>query len=169
MNRARFVFAATFAGASLAAGTTIALAQQPKPAPMVSVLAGKKFTPPLKGQAEVQFTKPVTKKEKDIVVTTFLVKNMSKAPIARLTVDETWYDDKGVVVTGGKGTIPLLQPDEVKPMRIESGWNPKMKANNWNFSHPNGTVKPKMVAKLDGADTKEPAAKNASAPKKTKK
>ena len=31
---------------------------------MTSVLAGKKFTPPFKGQAEVDFTKPVTKNEK---------------------------------------------------------------------------------------------------------
>jgi len=168
MNRARFVLAATLTGACLVAGP--ALAEQATQAPpMQSVLAGKKFTPPLKGQAEVEFTKPETKKEKDLVVTTFQVKNMSKAPIARLTVDVTWYDDKGTVVGGGKGVINgLLQPDEVQTMRIESGYNPKMKSNNYNFSHPNGTVKPKQVAKLEGADTKEPAAKNATATKKKK-
>ena len=37
---------------------------------MTSVLAGKKFTPPFKGQAEVDFTKPVTKNEKGMVTTT---------------------------------------------------------------------------------------------------
>ena len=163
MNRARYALAATLLGASLVC-TVIAAQTTPTP-PMTSVLAGKKFTPPLKGAADVQFTKPVTKKVKDLVVTTFQIKNMSKAPIARLTVDETWYDDKGNVVTGGKGVIGILQPGEVQTMRIETGWNPKMKANNYNFSHANGTVsKPKKVDKLD--DDKEPAAKNASATKK---
>jgi hypothetical protein len=168
MNRARFVLAATFAGACLVAGT--ALAEQATQAPMKSVLAGKKFATPLKGAADIEFTSPATKKEKDTVVTTFQVKNVSKAPIARFTVDETWYDDKGSVVSGGKGVIPLLQPNEVQTMRIESGYNPKMKSNNFNFSHANGTVpKPKKVAKLEGADDKEPAAKNATATKKVKK
>lgn len=161
MNRARFVLAATLVGASFAAGA--ATAEQAAQPPMTSVLAGKKFTPPFKGAAEIQYTKPVTKKEKELVVTTFLVKNLSPAPIARFTVDETWYDDKGNVITGGKGVIMMLQPNEVQTMRIETGWNPKMKANNWNFSHANGTVpKPKRVDKLDAGDAKEPAAKNAT-------
>jgi len=164
MNRARFALAATLAGACLMAGT--ALAEQATQAPpMQSVLAGKKFTPPLKGVAEIEMSKATTKKEKDLVVTTFEVKNMSKAPIARLTCDETWYDEKGTVIGGGKGVISgMLQPGEVQTMRIESGWNAKMKSNNYNFSHPNGTVKVKQVAKLD--DGKEPAAKNAAAKKK---
>ena len=54
MNRARIVLAATFAGACLVAGP--ALAEQATQAPpMKSVLAGKKFTPPLRGQAEVEY------------------------------------------------------------------------------------------------------------------
>jgi hypothetical protein len=162
MNRARFALAATLVGASC---LTAALAAQTTPAPpTTSVLAGRKFTPPFKGTAEVLFTKPVTKKEKDLVVTTFQVKNMANAPLARFTVDESWYDEKGNVVTGGKGVIGLLPPGEVQTMRIETGWNPKMKQNNYNFSHVNGTVKPKKVDKLD--DDKQPAAKNASATKK---
>ena len=77
--------------------------RRPAAPPMTSVLAGKKFTPPIKGQADVEFTKPVTKNEKDMVVTTIMVKNTSPAPIARLTVDETWYDKAGDLVAGGKG------------------------------------------------------------------
>ena len=53
----------------------------------------------------------------------------------------------------------MLQPDEVQTMSIESAYNPKMKSNNYNFSHPNGTVKAKQVAKLEGGD--EPDAKPA--------
>jgi hypothetical protein len=168
MNRARFALAATFVGASLVGGTVIA-EQATQAPPMKSVLAGKKFTPPVKGQADVEFTSPTTKKEKDLVVTTFLVKNTSSAPIARLTVDETWYGADGAVVSGGKGIINgLLQPGEVQEMRIESAWNAKMKSNNFNFTHPNGTVKPKKVDKLEDPNAKEPAAKKASTTKKKK-
>ena len=36
----------------------------PQAPPMTSVLAGKKFTPPIKGEADVDFTKPVTKRDR---------------------------------------------------------------------------------------------------------
>ena|SRR2546423_916872 len=168
MNRARFVAAATLASASLL-GVSV-FAQNPpasQPPEMKSVLAGKKFTPPIKGQAEVEFTQPVTKRNKDMVVTTLTVKNISNAPIPRLTVDETWFDDKQNMVTGGKGFINgLLQPGEVKTVQIETPFNAKMKSNSWTFSHANGAVKPHKVKALDvPASAKEPAAKNASATK----
>jgi len=57
MTRARLIVAATLVGASMVA----AHAQTPQAPPMTSVLAGKKFTPPFKGTAEVDFTKPVSK------------------------------------------------------------------------------------------------------------
>jgi hypothetical protein len=34
-----------------------------------------------------------------------------------------------------------------------------MKGNSWNFSHANGTVKPKKVAKLDESKAAAPPAK----------
>ncbi len=91
MNRARLILAATLVGASFVA----AHAQTPAAPPMTSVLAGKKFTPPFKGQAEVDFTKPVTKNEKEMVITKIMVKNNAAGPLLRLTVDETWYDAGG--------------------------------------------------------------------------
>jgi hypothetical protein len=162
MNRARSLAAATLAAASLAG--VPAFAQQ-APA-MKSVLAGKKFVAPLKGVADIQILQPVTKREKDMVVTTIRVKNVSNAPIARLTCAETWYDAKNQIVTGGKGAVSgLLQPGEISTITIETPFNSAMKSNNWNFTHANGDVKPKKVAKLEG-DTKEPAAKTASTKKK---
>ena len=162
MNRARLILAATLVGASLVA----VHAQTPAAPPMTSVLAGKKFTPPFKGQAEVDFTKPVSKNEKGMVVTTILVKNNASGPLLRLTVDETWYDAAGGLVTGGKGVVNRLEPGEVATLKIETPYNPKMKANNYNFSHANGTVKPHNVPKLAVAGEKEPAAKPAAAKKK---
>jgi hypothetical protein len=169
MTRARLVFAATLFGAGIA-GVAV-LAAQSSQAPMQSVLAGKKFVPPMKGIAEVEFTKPVTKREKDLVITKITVKNISTAPIGRLTIDETWYGKDGQMVTGGKGYINgLLQPGEVKTIEIQTAYNAKMNANNWNFSHANGQVKPHLVKSLDDANAKrEPAAKTASATKTAKK
>jgi hypothetical protein len=162
MNRARLILAATLVGASLVA----AHAQTPAAPPMTSVLAGKKFTPPFKGQADVDFTKPVSKNDKGMVTTTIMVKNNAAGPLLRLTVDETWYDAAGGLVTGGKGIINRLEAGEVGTIKIETPYNPKMKANNYNFTHANGTIKPHAVAKLTAAGDKEPAAKPAATKKK---
>ena len=164
MNRARLTIAATLVGATFIA---TALAQTTPP-PMTSVLAGKKFTPAFKGQAELDYTKPVTKREKEMVVTTIMVKNNANGPLLRLTVDETWYDAGGGLVTGGKGVVNRLEPGEVATVKIETPFNAKMKANNYNFTHANGTIKPHAVPKLMAAGDKEPAAKPASATRKKK-
>jgi len=163
MNRARLIVAASLVTASF-----VALhAQTAAAPPMTSVLAGKKFTPPFKGQAEIDFTKPVTKNEKGMVTTTIMVKNNAPGPLLRLTVDETWYDAGGGLVTGGKGVVNRIEPGEVATVKIETPYNPKMKANNYNFTHANGTIKPHNVPKLVAAgDSKEPAAKPAAAKKK---
>jgi hypothetical protein len=163
MNRAHVMVAATLLSGGLA---TVALAQNPAPPPMTSVLAGKKFTPPFKGQADIDFTKPKTAQSKDhkMVITTIEVKNNANAPLLRLTVDETWYDKAGGLVTGGKGVVNRLEPGEVATVRIETPYDSKMSANNYNFSHANGTVKPHRVDKFAtaGEPAKEPAAKPAA-------
>ncbi len=162
MTRARLIVAATLVSASFVA----VHAQTPAAPPMTSVLAGKKFTPPFKGTAEVDFTKPVSKNDKGMVTTTIMVKNNAPGPILRLTVDETWYDAGGGLVTGGKGVINRLEPGEVGTIKIETPYNAKMKANNYNFSHANGAVKPHPVPKLTAAGDKDAAAKPAAATKK---
>ena len=165
MNRARLTLAATLVGASL-----VAVHAQTPAAPMTSVLAGKKFSPAFKGQAELDYTKPVTKRDKDMVVTTIMVKNNASGPLLRLTIDETWYDAAGGLVTGGKGIVSRLEPGEVATVKIETPYDAKMNANNYNFSHANGTVKPHRVEKMPAAGgEKEPAAKPASKTTTTKK
>lgn len=159
MKRARIVFGTTtsaaivataaIVGALLAAGVELA-AQGATAPPMKLVLSGKTFTPPIKGEAVIEFTRPVTRREKNMIVTRILVRNASVGPVPRLTVTETWYDKGGAVVTGGKGTINgLLQPGEVQTVVIETPYNPAMNANNFNFSHANGTVKPARVDKIE--------------------
>jgi len=148
MARACVAVIATFVSTTLCTGPL--LAQAVKAPPMTSVLAGKKFTPPVRGEALVEFTAPVTKREKDMVVTRITVRNASTGPIARLTVDETWYDKANAVITGGKGMLTVvLQPGEVQTVVIQTPFKPGMNANNFTFSHINGTVKPTRVPKLE--------------------
>jgi hypothetical protein len=158
MIRARLVVAATLLSTAVGAGA--AFAQQVQAPEMHPILAGKKFTPPIKGEALVEFMQPITKAQpgKNIVVTTIKVRNQSLAPIARLQVAETWYDAGGAIVAGGRGYVNgLIQPGEIQTITIETPYSAKMKSNNWNFTHANGTVK---VAKVKALDEKpaDPAA-----------
>ena len=157
MNRVHFAVAATLISTTMFAGAVVA-AQSTQLTP---VLAGKKITPPIKGEATIDFTQPVTKAlpGKNLVQTVIKVKNSTASPIARLQVAETWYDGAGAIIAGGRGVINgLLQPGEIGTVRIETSFNAKMKASNWNFSHANGAVKPHRVAKLTAGDEKAPAA-----------
>ena len=159
MNRVHFAVAATLISTTMFAGAVVA-AQSTQLTP---VLAGKKITPPVKGEATIDFTQPVTKAlpGKNLVQTVIKVKNSTASPIARLQVAETWYDGTGAIIAGGRGVINgLLQPGEVQTITIETPYNAKMKSNNWNFTHANGTVKPTKVKSLDA-----PAADAAAAPK----
>jgi hypothetical protein len=128
------------------------------------VLAGKKVEPPFKGQAEVEFTS-TSKKNGDNVVTTMRVKNMASAPLARLKVAETWFDKAGNVVVSSEGTLDKPLPaGGVDTLTITTPWNSKMNGNSWNFSHANGTVKPKKVKAIE--DPKAAATKTATTAKK---
>ncbi len=170
MNRARFVVAATLAGASLV-GVSL-LAQTAQAPEMKSVLQGKKFTPPIKGAADIDYVKSPTRREGTTLVTKILVKNTSNAPIPRLKVSETWYDKDGNMIPGGDAVINgLLQPGEIATLEIRTPVNPKMAQSMMQFSHANGTVpKPHPVKTLDAPGAaKEPATKAASATKTAKK
>ena len=164
MIRARFVFAATLVGASLAAGSVSA--QAPAAPDFKPILAGKNFTPPVRGAADVEFTKPVTKREGDTVVDRVEVKNSSSRPIARLTVEAIYYDKAGTVIANGRGFINgLLQAGKVETVTVETPFNAKMNSSNYKFTHANGTINPKRVDKIDNPDA--PAKAAAKAPVKT--
>jgi hypothetical protein len=168
MIRARVALAATLVGGSLVGGTVIAqqAQQAPQAPPMQSILAGKKFIPPIRGQAEIDYVKSPTRREGQTLVTKIQVKNTSKAPIPRLRIAETWYDKEGGLIPGGDAVVNgLLQPDEVATLEIRTPVNLKMASSMLQFTHANGTIKPHSVKALDAPAGKEPAAKNASATK----
>ena len=166
MIRARFVFAATLTAASLTTGATFA---QAVPAPdLKPILAGKKFTPPVRGEAKVDFVAGASKREGTVVSTKYQVKNTMQAPIARLKIAETWYDKGGAVVSAGEGVVEgMLQPGAVATLEVRTPVDPKMTGSKLQFTHANGAVAPSRVAKLDSGDAKStPAAPAKTAAKK---
>ncbi len=116
-----------------------------------STLAGQtKFVPPLRGQVDLEYTKPDTKVDGNIVKTKIVVRNPSATgSIAGLKVDEYWYDKAGDPVTGDTFRYRKpLPPGETIVVSLNTPKNPKMNSNSYNFSHANGTIKTKLVPKL---------------------
>ena len=109
-----------------------------------------KLISPVRGQAEIGFLQPVTKREGGMIVTTIKIKNLASAPIAGLKVDEFWYDKAGDPVTGAQPfryRKPLM-PGEVIDVVLKVPTNPKMSSNQYKFEHANGTIKPTKMPKL---------------------
>lgn len=147
MFRLNRVFLALALVAALLAGTTTFAAAQTAPATQTRA----KFVDTVRGPADIQYLKPVIKVEKDgTVVTTFEVKNMSPKAIARLTIEEFWYDKAGNPVTGDKQFLkkPLLA-GEAATIILRTPKNPNMNRNSYKFSHANGDIKPKVVQKFE--------------------
>jgi len=149
MLRARIAVAATLTAATVLAGEVLAVQTTTAP-PMRSVLAGKKLTPPIRGEAIVEWVDAKPNRVGDMVITKLTVRNAAVAPIARLTINETWYDKGGANVTAGRGVINgLLQPGEVQVITIETPWKAGMTGFQRQFSHANGTIKQQRVPKLE--------------------
>ena len=101
-----------------------------------------KLISPVRGQAEVLVTRPVSKRSGKLIVTTMRVQNKAAAPIAGLTVDEFWYGKGGDPVTGGKFRYPKpLMPNEVIDVTIETPSVADMDRNSYTFKHANGAIK----------------------------
>jgi hypothetical protein len=151
--RARFALAASIAAAALLGVDLFAqdtATPQTKAPPMTSVLAGKKLTPPIRGEAALEWVDPKPERVKDMVITKMTVRNASAGPIARLQIDETWYDKTGATVTAGRGVINgLLQPGETIVLEIQTPWKAGMSGFQRQYKHANGTIKPVKVNKLE--------------------
>ena len=157
MNRQKLSLLALAGVVVLVAGA--AAEQAPKPAPEAQAsqpapAARPKLVAPVRGVAQLGYTKPVVKNAtiggKQFVVTTIQVKNMANGAIAGLKVDEFWYDKAGDPVTGAQPfryRKPLM-PGEVIDVVLKVPTNPKMNSNQYKFEHANGTIKPTKMPKL---------------------
>ena len=135
---------------SALAGQAKPTAKPATPAAQAPPAAPVKFVPPIRGEAQVSMTKPVTSRTKDEIITKFKVKNPSaNGSIAGLKISEFWYDKGGNPVSGDEFRYrkPLM-PGEVIDVELRSPVNPKMASSQYKFEQSNGAVKPTVVAKF---------------------
>jgi hypothetical protein len=109
----------------------------------------RRLVAPVRGEALLQYTKPATKVAANEVITVIRVKNINKAPIAGLRVEENWYLG-GEPVSGDSYRHPRpLPPDTVIEITLRTPRRAGMSSPQYVFSHANGTIKPELVGKLD--------------------
>ena len=131
--------------------TPVAFAQTPAPA---APAAPRKLISPFRGDATVEFTKPVTKRVGANIVTTIVVKNTSPGPLAGFRLEESWSDKSGNLAGGDTYRHPRpLMPNEVIEVTLTTPFNTRMSSNSYNFIHANGNVKPKSVPKIEAPKT----------------
>jgi len=156
MNRQKLSLLALAGVVVLVAGAAAEQAPQPAPEAQASQpapAARPKLVAPVRGVAQLGYTKPVVKNAtiggKQFVVTTIQVKNMANGAIAGLKVDEFWYDKAGNPVTGDnyRHRTPL-QPGEIITITLETPRVPAMARNQYNFTHANGEIKTSLQPKL---------------------
>jgi hypothetical protein len=148
--RMKFQMLLALGAAVLFATSTLAAQAKPAAPAQSAPAAPAKFVPPIRGEAPVNMTKPVTKRQNEEVVTTFKVKNPSATnSIAGLKISEFWYDKDGNPVSGDEFRYrkPLM-PGEVIDVELRSPINPKMARSQYKFEQSNGGVKPQVVAKF---------------------
>jgi hypothetical protein len=110
----------------------------------------RKLIAPVRGEADVDITKPNTKVVAGEVVTIITLRNASKGAIAGLKVEENWYDKGGNPVGGDTYRHPRpLPPGEVVTVTLKTPRKPTMNSNQYQFTHANGAVKTKVVPKID--------------------
>jgi hypothetical protein len=120
------------------------------PAAQAPPAAPAKFVPPIRGEAQVSMTKPVTSRAKDELITKFKVKNPSTTgSIAGLKISEFWYDKSGNPVSGDefRWRKPLM-PGEIIDVELRTPVKPTMVNSQYKFEQSNGSVKPSVVPKL---------------------
>ena len=168
MNCQRGMSLALAAAMLLSAGAAAADQTKPAAKPATTSAAGKpatpvgtggqaaapgKLVPPLRGVANLVVMKPVQKREasggQTFIVTKIQIKNTSPRPIAGLKVEEFWFDKQGNPLPGDTFRYKKpLQPEEIVTAEFKTPLDSKMSGNNYKFSHANGTVDTKTVAKF---------------------
>jgi hypothetical protein len=127
-----------------------AIAQTAAPAAPAAQSAPRKLISPFRGDATVEYTRPVTKRAGANIVTTMTIKNTSPGPLAGFRLEESWSDKTGNLAGGDVYRHPRpLMPGEVINVTLTSPFNSRMTSNSYNFIHANGNVKPKAVPKID--------------------
>ena len=121
---ARFAIAASIAAAALLGVELIAQTTTTSPQttpPMTSVLAGKKLTPPIRGEAALEWVDPKPEKKGDMVITKMTVETGTRVKpglnVGRGKDDTLFAKIAGKIVfkdRGSMGKFVMIEPLEAK-------------------------------------------------------
>jgi hypothetical protein len=124
-----------------------AFAQAQPAAPTTPAPADKaKFVTPIKGLAIIEVIQERSMFVGKEIVTVFKIRNISKAPIALLKVDEYWYDKAGKLVSSDTQRYKQpFAPGQIIEMKTRSPAVPGVAASRAIFAHANGAIKANAV------------------------
>ena len=104
----------------------------------------------IRGPGQVGYLQPVSRRQRNEMVTTFRVQNTSTNALAGFTVDEFWYDRAGDTVAGGSFRMPKpFLPGQIIEVQIRIPRDRRMSRNNYEFSHKNGVIETTLFEEMD--------------------
>ena len=152
MKRFATTAAVVFGFLAFAPGTFAQAAKATPAAPQAApppAVAKARMSTPVKGTAFVEVIQGTGKQVGGDIVTVSKVKNVSNGPIAGLRVDEYWYNQKLVQVTGDTQRVRApIAPGEVVEITTRSPMKPGLYKSTLMFNHANGKVTAKGVKKF---------------------
>lgn len=104
----------------------------------------------IRGPGQVGYLQPVSRRQRNEMVTTFRIQNNSTGALAAFKVDEFWYDRAGDTVTGGSFRMqkPFLQ-GEIIEVELRIPRDQRMSRSNYEFSHKNGVIEATLFEEMD--------------------
>ena len=110
----------------------------------------------MRGPGQIGYLPPETIRERNEIVTTFRIKNISAGALAGFKVDEFWYDEDGDTVTGDSHRLrrPFLV-DEVIEITLRVPRDSRMDRSNYEFSHQNGVVEANVFEEMEEPTPRE--------------
>ena len=104
----------------------------------------------IRGPGQVGYLQPISRRQRNEMVTTFRVQNTSTNALAGFSVDEFWYDRGGDTVAGGSFRMPRpFLPGQIIEVEIRIPRDRRMARNNYEFSHKNGVVEATLFEEMD--------------------
>ncbi len=104
----------------------------------------------IRGPGQVGYLQPISRRQRNEMVTTFRVQNTSTNALAGFTVDEFWYDRAGDTVAGGSFRMPKpFLPGQIIEIEIRIPRDRRMARNNYEFSHKNGVIETTLFEEMD--------------------
>ena len=116
---------------------------------------GLELVPTQRGLAEIAYTQPGARRERDFIVTSIRIQNLAENAIAGFSVDEYWFDREGNTVTGDQVRFrePILT-GEIRDIELRVPRVRGMDRSNYEFTHQNGDIKATLFDEIE--DPPEP-------------